>query len=95
MCKSGNPKSRITAVLAVSKSGLMMTPTVIKRSSARGASSRLVVEEGESAYSLGQKNAWMDQDTMLTWMEKVFIPLSKSGSMEKPTFLILFSFTAH
>ncbi len=60
VCKSGNPKSRITAVLAVSKSGQMMTPTVIKRSSARGASSRLMVEEGEgegeSAYSLGQKN---------------------------------------
>ncbi len=40
--------------------------TFIKRSSAHGASTVLhdwVVDvEGESAYSLGQMNAWMDQD---------------------------------
>ena len=90
---------RATALLGVSLSGEKLTPLLIFKR-VPGKNGRIVREfvsdkfnyPAEMTYSV-QVNAWMDEDTMLFWIEHVWKPwtFDKIGS----TYLIMDEFSAH
>lgn len=82
-------KRRVTAVLACTAAGNMLSPMIIFK----GTTTRTI--RGVSGYSKAvvtyQKNAWIDEQQMLKWIREVWVKYTK----QLPSLLILDSCSAH
>lgn len=92
---TGNDKDRVTVVLAVTKSGKMLTPTIIEKSASKAAREAA----GDTRYSTDdvvqvykQKNKNMTSHLMCDWIKNVLSPLFPNGARK---LLIMDSAPAH
>ena len=84
---------RLSAALCCVKDGTKLPPLIILQGTANGriARSRHTFPQG-AVYSV-QENAWMDEASMLRWVEEVWRPFALAK--QTPTLLILDEFIAH
>jgi pogo transposable element with ZNF domain len=98
---SGGAKTRLTAVLACTKSGIKLPPLVIVKGATKRDSSGQVIGEfvDDSFHIIQQDNAYMTSDIMCWWINAVLVPFinkrkSPSITLERPL-LVLDAFSAH
>ena len=94
--KSTNDTKRATAAITITASGKMLPPLLIFKGAKNG---RIVKKEyptfDMSMYYACQENAWMDEQVMLLWVEKVLKPYIESAPEGIVPLLLLDSYHCH
>jgi len=98
----GDDRARVTAVLAVSRDGTMLQPTVIHKSKikvAREQPGKTREERGQVALYKQESNC-MTSDIMVDWIEKTLVPHVEKervsvNDVEERCLLIMDSFSGH
>ena len=86
---TGSEKNRITAALCCTAAGKLLPPFVIFKGKTKRALKKVKIPSG--AVCTTQVNAWMDEERMLEWIDKVWSPYVRG----KPALLALDTFTGH
>ena len=96
VCKSTNDTKRATAATTVTASGKMLPPLLVFKGAKNG---RIIKKEfptfNKSMHYTCQENAWMDEQVMLMWVEKVLKPYIKSAPEGIIPLLLLDSYHCH
>ena len=96
VCKSTNDTKCTTAAITVTASGKMLLPLVVFK----GAKNRRIVKKefptfDNFMYYTCQENAWMNEQVMLMWVEKVLMPYVESAPEGIVPLLLLDSYHCH
>ena len=86
---TGSEKNRITATLCCTAAGKLLPPFIIFKGKTKRPLKKVKIPSG--AVCTTQVNAWMDEERMLEWIDKVWSPYVQG----KPALLSLDTFTAH
>ena len=86
---TNSEKNRITAVLCCTAAGKLLLPFIIFKGKTKHPLQKVNIPSG--AVSTTQVNAWMDEEWMLEWIDKVWSPYVKG----KPALLSLNTFSGH
>ena len=96
VCKPTNDTKCTTAAITVTASGKMLPPLLVFKGAKNG---RIMKKEfptfDNSMYYTCQENAWMDEQVMLMWVEKVLQPYIESASEGIVPLLLLDSYHCH
>ena len=94
--KSTNDTKQATAAITITASGKMLPPLLVFKGAKNG---RIVKKEfptfDKSMYYACQENAWMDEQVMLLWVEKVLKPYVESAPEGIVPLLLLDSYHYH
>ena len=94
--KPTNDAKCTTAAITVTASGKMLPPLLVFKGAKNG---RIMKKEfptfDNSMYYTCQENAWMDEQVMLMWVEKVLKPYIESASEGIVPLLLLDSYHCH
>jgi hypothetical protein len=91
---------RVTAVLSVCSNGEKLQPMIIFKGTSNGRIARTIHSRNspyprEAAYAM-QPNAWMSEDIMVEWIERIFIPYTlMARDNNQRVVLILDTLRAH
>ena len=86
---TASEKNRITATLCCTASGKMLPPFVIFKGKTKRGLKKVTVPKGVVCTT--QAKAWMDEERMLEWIDKVWLPYVG----ENPALLCLDTFSGH
>ena len=86
---TNSEKNRITAVLCCTAAGKLLLPFIIFKGKTKRPLQKVNIPSG--AVCTTQVNAWMDEERMLEWIDKVWSPYVKG----KPVLLSLDTFSGH
>eukprot|EP00977_Amphora_coffeiformis_P024178 scaffold15108_cov180-Amphora_coffeaeformis.AAC.54 len=99
-CRTPESSSRCTVMLGVTGGGYKFPPFVIFKGKPGARIDKELHKWEDNGYSHGceytvQGKAWMNEDTMLQWVEKVWKPFAQSKSKDGLTMLIIDQMKVH
>jgi hypothetical protein len=94
--KSTNDTKRVTLAMSVTASGKILTPYLIFKGTRNGRIARNELSTlPNSMHYACQKNAWMDEECMMEWVDKVLKPYVDKAPDDVVPLLFLDSYRCH